>query len=520
MSTSRTSNHGRWPGESAEEGAALITALLAILVTAMFAIVMLGVLLSQMLPTRLEQATTRTVFAAEAGVNAVASQIRNAEAAPDATGKVYGKKALLPCTASGKVSSGGSEVAYEVTVRYYREDPTGQPASWRSSSANLISCSPGFGPAKDPSFALIESRGMGPVVKDASGDPDRAIEVVYAFQVTNTNIPGGYIFSFNEPTNAKRFCLEATSTVVGANIKYVAETSCGSKNLQQLWIYDKDYRIKLAATTVPTFAGDPLCITATPSGTTPVKATLEKCLPVADSGRWNQLWSWDASKTWKGENSAITDYANFYLGSGSTGTVTAGTLLYGWNSAGSGAEWGSFDPAPAVGAGPAGKSTNQIVNYLEFGRCADVTGEAIGAAYMISYPCKQDPSGGTKVLWNHKWYYDEPVAPATVKGPQQIKVINGSTYCLWSPGTEGGYVRFYTACTGSDKHYQWTRTARTGDYSSSYTFTDGYGRCLDLESASPYSKLITKTCNASLSQKWNAEPNPGLATLGGYWELS
>ena len=52
-----------------DSGAAMITALLAILVTAMFSIVMLGVIMSQITPTRLEQATTQTVYAAETGIN-------------------------------------------------------------------------------------------------------------------------------------------------------------------------------------------------------------------------------------------------------------------------------------------------------------------------------------------------------------------------------------------------------------------------------------------------------------------
>ena len=61
--------------------------------------------------------------------------------------------------------------------------------------------------------------------------------------------------------------------------------------------------------------------------------------------------------------------------------------------------------------------TKQIVNFKEFGRCADVTGANINNAdtpgeFNIVYPCKQDPVGAG-LAWNHKWYYNSPTVGYT-----------------------------------------------------------------------------------------------------------
>ena len=506
-----------------ESGVALITALLAILVTAMFAIVMLGVLLSQMMPTKLEQATTRTVFAAEAGINATVGQLRNVAAAPDALGNIYGNRKLLPCTASGTVNTSGSAAAYTVTVSYFTVDPTKQPAAWRSSNAMV--CTPGFGPASVPSYAVITSSGTGLTVVNAPGKLDRTIQAVYAFKVTSNNIPGGHIFSWDKTSNKEDFCLEATSQVAGANVKYVDAATCGSKENLQLWIYDKFYRIQLASTTVPGYTGDVLCVDAVPNGGTPVKAVLNKCIDTSSSNRWSQLWSWTGDASWASENNGITNSTTNYLSSGSTSAVSAGTFLYVWNQNPGSAGWGAFDPQSAVGAGGASKSTNQMVNALQFGRCADVTHASITEQIMIAYPCKQDPTPGQPNLaWNHKWFYDEPAGTKGTAAPQLIKVyVNNTTlYCLKSPGPGGGYVHFETGCSTTSPQYSWTRTADTGTFDTSYTFADGNGLCLAVDPTAPletWASLKTMPCSTSLAQKWNAPAGATAGSLGDYWEL-
>ena len=268
--------------------------------------------------------------------------------------------------------------------------------------------------SSQPKYALITSKGTA-AAGAGSGiavTGDRTISAVYAFKVSNINIPGGRIF---DETNA--FCLEAVprasgSIGPGSFIKFVSASSCTpstTNDAKQLWIYDTDYEIKLASTTV--VGGTPLCITGPVNdGDSTQDATLQVCQ--TDATRWNQLWSWTGDYTWQGQKKNISGgYSNYYI----AGPIAAGNRLQVQN----GGRTGKFNPASAVGAGAASVKTIQIVNYLEFGRCLDVTSENIKSTYMISYPCKQDPSGtgnppGTGLLaWNHKWYYSEPTAPDT-----------------------------------------------------------------------------------------------------------
>lgn len=519
----------------------MVTALLAILVTAMFAIVMLGVILSQTMPTQLQQATTRTVFAAEAGVNAVVGQLRNAQNGPDGAGKIFGVRKLLPCTSAGKVTSGGTALAYSADIWYYTQDPTHQTLAWQQSAANRLTCTPGAGPSQDPTHALIRSTAAGLVVQNAVGNVARTIEVVYAFQITNTNIPGGFIKTSdpNKPNDPPRFCLQADSADPGAFIRYVDKAYCidGSANQQnQMWVYNTSYEIVLAATTLPSYVGSPLCISGVADPhLTATKVTLQVCDPANTA----ELWSYGESYTWQGQNNPLTAGKSiYYLTSGVEGSVSAGSYLQMMSLTGrTQGEWSRFSPDARVGAGPAGFNTHQIVNYEEFGRCADVTGQDLGDAQMISYPCKQDPNPDQKqLLWNHKWYYAQNLNDEGSKGPQQITVKYNDVnppYCLRSAGGGGGFVTFSTTCTTTDPHFQWTRYGHiTGaSYAEMYLFKDGYGNCLDLGpsynnplSANAknleYSTLVTTPCNGKPSQKWNAQPNVSPAALGSYWELN
>lgn len=266
----------------------------------------------------------------------------------------------------------------------------------------------------------------------------------------------------------------------------------------------------------------PLCITS-PSGGTG-QATLETCW--TDSNRWRQLWSWEGGAHWRGENSTISNYSNTYLTVQGASTVTNGAYLYVTGSAASNQEWGSFDPDPAVGAGAAGYLTHQIVNYLEFGRCFDVTGENPNSTFEISYPCKQDPSGGSYLNWNHKWYYTEPTGGASSVANQQLFVYylnsTSSKYCLVSPGTVGGLVYLTSACNSAAANQSFTRFTDTGDYSSSYTFKDSKGLCLGLSPDKldgAWTKINVTTCTGGPDQKWNAPADAVTATIGNYHEV-
>lgn len=527
----------RTTGAQNESGIALLSAIIFMILMAGMSVVLLSVVLGQIAPAINAQKGTRTIYAAQAGLQTSLGVLRTIPKPADALGVTYGDPAQLPCSDSeadpaieGNVDGQSNGITYAVTIFYYKADPTGQNEASRA--GNLLSCAQVHS-GTQPKFALLESTGHAPrysgVVDTSPGD--RKLSAVYKFKIpSNANISGGRIY-----TAGSAFCFEAipldpSLNVVGAGSLIKFSSSCtasASNDPKQLWVYDKDYEIKLASSTLNGAPG--LCITG-PVLTTDrnlQNAILQPCRASSDVERWNQLWSWTGSYTWQGQNrdpkpgKSTTDPSGYYLG----GSISEGQLLQVRTAVS-----GTFEPSTAVGAGAASYNTHQLVNYLEFGRCADVTGAAIGTTFEISYPCKQDASGNPNspnLLWNHKWFYNEPTSGSTAS-PQDLFVIvdNGTKYCLQTPSGAGIYPLFSTTCGTSQK---WVRVKDTGVYIDSYVMKDNLGRCLAVDSTGPkfagtnntfFSKLIVATCNGSLAQKWNAPPAYTNSTIGGYKEVS
>lgn len=494
-------------------GVALISAMLFIVIMAGLSLVLLSVVMSQLTPTYLAQKSTATVSAAQAGVQAALGQLRTAASVNAQTGRLSGDLSKLPCTLSASVdgTGTGTGVRYEVGITYFTQDPTGHDAAWFA--ANDLTCSPSAGLTVQPTHALIISLGDGPAIPGrAATFGDRTITAVYTFSLSNINIPGGRIFNSN-----KQFCLQASGLTAGSTVKFVKASAC-TDNPTQLWLYSNTYQIKLASST-----GAGLCITGPmQAGGGTANALLQSCRTAADAARWNQLWSWTGDYTWRGQQSQIAQgTSNFCLATGAgDGADLTGKLLL----AADGCQ-GTFIPQPEVGAGNAGYGTRQIVNYKEFGRCADVTGENINASWLISYPCKQDPTGtGTFLKWNHKWYYTEPsLGQPSKTGPIYVNYLDntGSKYCLQSPLKSGGYPVF-AFCNGSASQ-NWTRNGDTGQYSTSYVFVDSAGRCLSANAADPdgaWSRLVVTACDGTLAQKWNSPPLATEPGIDGYREVT
>jgi len=518
LKTWRTTAVRRSVRADGEEGVALLTAILFMLLAAGLSVVLLSVILSQATPGFIAQKNTRTIYAAQAGAQAALGVVRSLAQTDIVTGKTTGIRAKLPCSVAGKVDGNDAASTYSVTMKYFMVDPTGKNTVWQD--ANDMDCSGTvLAGTTQPLYALALADGVGAGVpgKADVNYGNRYISAVYKFKVSNVNVPGGRIWDY-----VLGFCLEASSATVGSTVVFKSAANCTSaQDVKQLWVYADDYEIKLASTMVS--PATPLCITspinATSTSAVAGNAVLAVCR--SDATRWSQLWSWVGSNTWQGQNAGNTDYSNFFL---NAGTPAAGSLLN--VTAGSG---GGFAPTTAVGAGAASYATHQIVNYKEFGRCADVTDTVITSSFMISYPCKQDPTLTGKLDWNHKWYYTEPTAPSTSVANQPIYVnqYNDTTkkYCLTAPNAHGKYVTF-TSCNASIATAQiWTRFQNTGDYSASYLFTDNRGRCLAVDSTDTYtsgnwSKMIVATCNGGLEQKWNAPASDSGSDVSGYKEYS
>ena len=512
-----------------ERGVALMSVMLFMILLSGMSLVLLSVILAQIGPSYAAQKSTKTVYAAQGGLQAALGVLRTAAAPPDATGAVYGARNLLPCQISGSVDGGSGDITYTVDVSYYLADPTGQTDAWLALASNKLACSSPGGVTTQPNYAYLVSRGTGAANAGRSADEgNRAVAAVYKFQVTRENIPSGRILDFTKANCLQAQPLPSGLIGPGSTIRFVPAASC-TNDARELWIYAPTYQLQLAKSVED---ASPLCISGPAlSGETTQKATLVACAPpgAADSVRYKQLWVWSGSHTWLGQTNPVTRYAS----NACLSSLTESSLKYlavntpcGTNE--------KFAPTPSVGSGAASKVTNQVVNFKEFGRCFDVTGESSTASYMIVYPCKQDPAStnGTYVLWNHKLYYDEPTAPATSKVQTlKIKNISGGTEekCLQTPEntTAGKYVKFETCVTsaGVNKDRQtWTRVQDTGVYADSFLFKDFYGRCMTADDTPPlhdsnWSKVTVVACNAGLAQKWNAPASYDTATFGSFKEL-
>ncbi|MEO7123227.1 MAG: hypothetical protein ABIY53_08720 [Lacisediminihabitans sp.] len=512
----------RMRGDS-ESGVALLSAIMFMVIMAGISVVLLSTVLGQIVPSNLAQRNTKTIYAAQAGVQASLAMLRSASAPADASGKVYGDPSKLLCSLTGSVDAQANGLSYVATIKYYNADPT----KITGAANPQIACN-AAGVSAKPKFAQISSQGTADPVAGVSSTPtgSRSLSAVYSFQITNINIPGGRIFDGNN-----NYCLEAMSASAGANIKFTSKGNCvKAKEANQLWVYNTDYEIALASTTIA--GSTPLCITGPKNAG---EATQNATLTVCAAQQWNQLWSWTGDYTWQGQNTDITKgYSSYYL----AGTFAEGSYLQVSTSRN-----GTFNPLAAVGAGAASAKTLQIVNYLEFGRCLDVTNEQTGSAFMISYPCKQDPSGqgnpaGTQNLnWNHKWFYTEPTPPAgNPTGPttpltQTISVLYNNDpaqrFCLQTAtNSSGPKYPVLRGCNGSSLQ-NWTRVNNTGTYANSYLFVDSSGLCLSVGTdpsdlfGTPaiISKIVVATCDNSLAQKWNAPAATVGGSVGSYQEV-
>lgn len=486
-----------------ERGAAMVLVLTFMIFIVGITVATTSILINQGPAVYQAERGSQTVYAAQSGMQVALGQIRTASG----TGGL-GDITKLPCTIEGGL--GGSEAArYSVTVRYYTVDPSDKTQTWRNAASNYKTCKT---LSSVPRYALLTATGTGasvPGIDDSVGN--RTLQAVYTFRVTNINIPGGLISNFDGT-----HCLKAVKALAGQKIQFAQKASCTDASLVT-WVYDTSWRLRLASTIG---TANELCIAwGTTNQAQTVDAVLEKCKGSSDSQRWNQLWNWSGNYAWEGEKKDLTSYLGCLAATDDSKSLTNQYLQVRANGCTT-----DFSPDSKVGAGGAGKSTNQIVNYKEFGRCLDVTDADINKTFMIAYPCKQDASGNASFDWNHKWYYDEPTGGAASTDPQTIRVRNGSTwYCLQSAakGVSPSYPVF-KSCNGAEAKQKWIRHQDAGSYSTSYLFTDYDGRCLQVAPADLYrgwSKIVVGACDGSLEQKWNAPSETTDSTLGSFREI-
>ncbi|MDO9377435.1 MAG: hypothetical protein Q7T56_01200 [Nocardioidaceae bacterium] len=549
---------GRLTGDDRERGSLPFLALVMI-VCASLGAVLLTTVVSQASTSRFDETRVHSLDAAQAGIDHVLALIRSAVSADDAT---LGDAGALPCGGWDDVRADSSDTStFTASVAYYRVNPAALDDAARASQKMI--CASSGGPfdrasnSRAPKFALIVSFGRDNSRAGSGASKGRRVETVYNFQTNDVNISGGQIRVYGSDS-----CMDAgDAPAVGTAVTLQPCINSTPPPEKQVWSYRSDLSIELVSSAVAVSgqpvgpglcidssslaadvpdqaAGQPLVLnrcgvadpnprdkTATsvcPAGTTPGEYASKNPGRSCANSPWHQRWSVDDNAHLRGSRMDQGDVNGLCIDAPAPG---AGLFLQGC-AGGTTDGRQTWVPADTAGAGAAGAGNEQLVNYAQFATCLDVTGQNVSASYLILYTCKQNPRLGA-VRWNQRFV----PSPALDRGPTLTKLtttVNGTTYCLRSPLTAGGYPVLSSTCPSTPVgEFGWTVAQRYQSggpdtpelaYGDRYTIKDSVGRCLSLGARSDrhssfYYKAVTGTCTGSTSQKWNADPSSLKANL-------
>ena len=453
--------------------------------------------INQRKATTFDMARVHALNAAQAGMDVTVGKIRAA------IGSQGGDPTKLPCTVSTDQSTalpvtgavGTGAASYSVMLQYYVSDPVAHPG------AVPMRCVSGYGTYDTASGSVVPSyvkiTSIGTDGSSANGGTQgRTLTAVYSFDVDNSNISGGIIRSYPASADGSaQWCLDVGSGTPTAGVTQVSLQPCSTSfppDPQQVFAYRTDLTLQLTTSIGTVVNGvtyrNGLCIddvsfngarTAPASGTALV---LKQCGALG-SPIWSQQWSFDDHSSLQAPTSS----------SASTGSLSGLCMTVTSHSAGVPVKLGACDnnltsptdawiPSPAVGAGAATLATsNQWINFQQFGRCINVPNSDPNAVYIIAPSCKQNPRQAS-VAPNQKLFYD-----STRKW--FYLTLSGTNWCLYSSNT--AYVAnstvgriLVTRCTSpasgiSASQMQWIRTTPATDptlsYSQQYRFSTAPG---------------------------------------------
>jgi hypothetical protein len=461
---------------------------------------------------------------AQAGLEVARAQIRGAVkpgTAMDSDGDYPGFNGMLPCGPLNGYVDAAQTLRYSVAIAYYQTDP--QDMTDTELAAKKVSCTGLQAPAKVPAFALLTSTGS--IVGQTQS---RTLVGTYIVHTSNANISGGLIHIYRAPgSSVTDLCIDAGSGNPAIGYR-VTMQPCSAGKVSQSWAYTSLLQIQLVSSQNPDHA-EGLCLDTAVAHAVNAYVYMALCKTPAASNSFSQAWSFNDSANLMGskpDGSNIDSYC-FNV----TAAATTGALIYlQTNCNKSYDNVQTFSADANVGAGAASSDTNralgQMINYAQFGRCLDDTGQNINATNMIAWPCKQNPNP-SKVSWNQRYMPEKPLPTGQAgTGNNKIKtVIKTSTtlaapwYCLQSPlaTSVGSYVTT-KLCVDGQANQQWTIYGRTDQYATSYIIVDNSGYCLmprdpnasppDLyQTVNSISKIYVGKCDGSTLQKWNANKN-------------
>jgi hypothetical protein len=485
------------PLRDGEDGAALVAVLIALVLLLPLALGALIIVIQAQKGLVYEKSRTVTAHVAEAGLDAATSALRTASDGG------LGVRTALPCADTtpiqGSVGAQASSLRYTVRIRYYVQDPQGQPEIWRT--ANRLACVAGSGVSTTPFFALLQSSASGSRTAGAfTSLRERSLEAVYRFNVDNKNIGGGLVRTRAQNNlSAVDVCWASSSAAPIAGDGLVMAT-CDDGSPAQMFTYRSDH-------TLYNVHGK-LCLTTSWLQGAPL--TLETC----DSAP-HQQWIYTGSDHIAAVDVAGTSVLNSCIAMLSAYTLGTPVVL----SGDCGSTQSMWSPESRTGPGAAGDATYQLVNFAQFARCFDVTDWNFSNYFMQLHPCKQSPTT-----------FDYPAQQLTYDPASKVLQAGNPgdllDWCLTAPPPGGGHGEYVTMehCNGGH-HQQWTETGDTGDWATGYTIVDADGRCLAAGPVPPdpgrtFSSIIVAPCDGSTAEKWNAPPELTQAGLQGFRETT
>ena len=490
--------------------------MMVVLVGLMLSALLVPMIITQDRTTRFDTTRVQALDAAQSGIDVTLGLIR-----AGVTGGI-GDAGKLPCgTQSGLVNSSGI-AAYSVVVEYFTFDPikalvptTSPPGPEPYPSPNAMRCIPGFGTydfltgVTTPGYARFTSTGT--VGASVNGSTiGRTLTSTYVFRTSNVNILGGPV----QVNGSASLCMDVGSATAPAGTAVLLQPCSASAPPipQQVFSYRTDLTLQLVSS-ITQANPQGLCLN---SAHTPAASgdavQLSQCGPLGSPASYTQQWSYNDNGQYQAAQSNSSTTGSLPDLCMTAGVQTAGQPI---SLSGCGGAVG-WIPSPSIGPGAAALTQRlgnaaQWINYKQFGRCLDVTGQNPDASFMIDYPCKQNPYPAA-VKWNQLWQSPAiPVGTPSVTGQVLTSdTANGQNYCLTSPGTNGGYVTT-RACVGGATQ---TWTIYGGDaslnYSTKYTVVSG-SLCLGLSATAsdggPWAVIDVETCSGGLQQKWNAVQN-------------
>ncbi|HKT04235.1 MAG TPA: ricin-type beta-trefoil lectin domain protein [Rugosimonospora sp.] len=495
-------------------------AMLLTLVGMMLSALLVPMVITQVRSTTDDVHRVHALAAAQAGLDVALGHIR---AANDGSGN--GVLGSLPCgPLTGSVGVGGT-ARYQVTITYYNADPRGHNSTWLA--AHDINCYTGGGADSTPAYALLTSQGTDVATGTIGTVPGRTLQGTYTFKTTNANISGGLIHVYKTATSTD-LCLDAGSgsPAAGTNVQM---QPCTAGSITQKFAYEPNLNLVLVSSQT---TAQPLgmCLDA---GTPQAAGKVVAFQPCASTTLPQQQWSQNDGANFQGTADGHT--LDGFCFNVQSPNVAGSFVILGALSAGKcGGNYDNqqtFMPEASAGAGAAGASTGQLVNFNEFGRCLDVTNQDVTYAYMIAWPCKQAPDP-TYVLWNQKWALPSIATGASSATGKITTTKSPTAYCLRSPlSTVAGTYVDVTPCPSGTlpANLTWTVSGDTGSYTTSYRIMDSSGYCLaptDPNASPPdlfpsgllISKIVVVACDGNTLEKWNAPPGivpaPPLKDIG------